>query len=252
MPQPRTMPSGLALVLALLASLLMAGCVADAPEPAPRPVLVVMPGAVGAGTVAFAGEVRPREETVLAFRVGGKLASRQVDVGDVVRRGALLAELEAAAGLDEHLHAALSRLRPQLAAGDYVVVARRAAAAPCRRPCGAAAAAFGARLRQRRRRWQLPISGCRHDGPVAATGRAAVQPGTRSRRTPAPGGTRRPPVPGRRARRWPRPQTRHDSGSITAFVSFGSQTPSASRIHESSLVRFARSRSIDSNGVRNG
>ena len=78
----------------LLAVLLASGCGADAPETPPRPVLVAMPGGADAGTVAFAGEVRAREETVLAFRVGGKLVSRRVDVGDAVGRGALLAALD--------------------------------------------------------------------------------------------------------------------------------------------------------------
>ena len=78
----------------LLAALLVAGCAAEAPEPAPRPVLVARPGAAAGATVPLAGEVRAREETVLAFRVGGQLVSREADVGDVVARGQLLAELD--------------------------------------------------------------------------------------------------------------------------------------------------------------
>ncbi len=63
--------------------------------PPPRPVLVAHPGAVaGSAALAYAGEVRAREETALSFRVGGNLVRRLVDVGDRVRRGQLLAELD--------------------------------------------------------------------------------------------------------------------------------------------------------------
>ena len=92
LPSPRWAPWRL--VLLLPAVLLAAGCRDEAPQAPPRPVLVATPGDATAGTVAFAGEVRAREETVLAFRVGGKLVSRRVDVGDAVGRGALLAELD--------------------------------------------------------------------------------------------------------------------------------------------------------------
>ncbi|MDQ2701704.1 MAG: efflux RND transporter periplasmic adaptor subunit [Pseudomonadota bacterium] len=61
----------------------------------PRPVLVAHPDADPAGaTLAYPGEVRAREEAALSFRVGGKLVRRLVDVGDRVRRGQLLAELD--------------------------------------------------------------------------------------------------------------------------------------------------------------
>ena len=40
------------------------------------------------------GEIRAREESALSFRVGGSLVKRLVDVGDRVRRGQLLAELD--------------------------------------------------------------------------------------------------------------------------------------------------------------
>ena len=80
----------------LLATLLLAACGHDAPAAGDaRPVLVVHPGG-GAGTAftAYAGEIRAREESALAFRVGGNLVRRAVDVGDQVKRGQLLAELD--------------------------------------------------------------------------------------------------------------------------------------------------------------
>jgi multidrug efflux system membrane fusion protein len=67
-------------------------------SPSARPVLVARAGAVsGHGQDhlnAFAGEVRAREEAALSFRVGGKLVRRLVDVGDRVRLGDVLAELD--------------------------------------------------------------------------------------------------------------------------------------------------------------
>lgn len=80
--------------LVVLAAML-AACGGEEAAEVPRPVLVVHPqaGAAG-GTLAFAGEVRAREESTLAFRVGGKLVERKVDVGDRVDRGQLLAEVD--------------------------------------------------------------------------------------------------------------------------------------------------------------
>lgn len=61
------------------------------------PVLVVQPGQVTAqAPVVFAGEVRARQESPLSFRVGGNLVRRHVDAGQRVKRGQLLAELDAA------------------------------------------------------------------------------------------------------------------------------------------------------------
>lgn len=63
-----------------------------------RPVLVARAaeaaGPARAELSAFAGEVRAREETALAFRVGGKVLRRSVDVGDRVRAGDVVAELD--------------------------------------------------------------------------------------------------------------------------------------------------------------
>lgn len=79
----------------LLLMAALAACGAEPPAEAPRPVLVVHPqtGLTAAGP-AFAGEVRAREESTLAFRVGGKLVRRLVDVGDRVSEGRLLATID--------------------------------------------------------------------------------------------------------------------------------------------------------------
>ena len=88
-----TAVGGAALALAL------AGCSGQqaAPQP-PRSVLVAHPeasSAAGPGaTVAYAGDIRAREESTLSFRVPGRLARRLVDTGTVVHRGDLLAELD--------------------------------------------------------------------------------------------------------------------------------------------------------------
>ncbi|MEO6366338.1 MAG: efflux RND transporter periplasmic adaptor subunit [Luteimonas sp.] len=61
-----------------------------------RPVLVLQPGGGAESAVsAYAGEIRAREEATLSFRVGGSVIRRSVDVGEHVKRGQLLAELDA-------------------------------------------------------------------------------------------------------------------------------------------------------------
>lgn len=85
-------------VLGMVLALVACGKPDAAPQP-PRRVLVAHPeavaGATGAGSVvAYAGEVRAREESTLSFRVPGRLARRLVDAGAVVHRGDLLAELD--------------------------------------------------------------------------------------------------------------------------------------------------------------
>jgi len=85
----------LALALTLAA---LAGC--GKPESAPesvRPVQLVQVtlGAM-AETAGFAGEVKPRHETDLAFRIGGKIATRNADMGSRVKKGQVLARLDPA------------------------------------------------------------------------------------------------------------------------------------------------------------
>lgn len=87
-------PFALAMILGLASALAACGG-GDAPAVPVRPVLVVHPGGgAEAAALAFAGEVRAREESTLSFRVAGNLVKRFVDVGDAVRRGDLLAELD--------------------------------------------------------------------------------------------------------------------------------------------------------------
>lgn len=60
-----------------------------------RPVrALVLQSAPAEVTTEFSGELRPRVESRLGFRVGGKIVARQVDVGSVVRRGQPLMRLD--------------------------------------------------------------------------------------------------------------------------------------------------------------
>src|SRR5512139_2459488 len=85
-----------AAIAILLSTMLAAGCAKH--EPAVETVRPVQLARVSAGSAAsmsvFAGEVKPRHETDLAFRIGGKIVERRVDVGANVRKGQLLARLD--------------------------------------------------------------------------------------------------------------------------------------------------------------
>lgn len=83
--------------LAVAASAALVGCSSDAkPVEAARPVLVTLPGGgTAAALTAYAGEIRAREESPLAFLVDGRIVRRNVDVGDHVRKGDVLAVLDA-------------------------------------------------------------------------------------------------------------------------------------------------------------
>ena len=61
-----------------------------------RPVVLAQVVAGGGETAVFAGEVRPRYESELAFRIGGKLVARDVDSGTRVKKGQALARLDPA------------------------------------------------------------------------------------------------------------------------------------------------------------
>lgn len=78
------------------AALILAACSREAPPPEPeRLVKTVVVGEAGAdGGRVYSGEVRARYETLLGFRIGGKIATRLVDAGAVVRAGQPLARLD--------------------------------------------------------------------------------------------------------------------------------------------------------------
>ena len=84
-----------AIVVVLTACALAACAKHEPPVEVVRPVQLVRASTVGAASVAvFAGEVKPRHETDLAFRIGGKVVERSVDVGASVRKGQPLARLD--------------------------------------------------------------------------------------------------------------------------------------------------------------
>lgn len=109
------------LSLALLpATLWLAAC--SPKPPAPEPVravrvMTVAPDATG-GVQEYAGDVRARVESRLGFRVAGKLVARSAEVGQRVRPGQGLAQLDPA-DLQLQQDAAQAALRAAQAAHDF-------------------------------------------------------------------------------------------------------------------------------------
>ncbi|MCE4226153.1 efflux RND transporter periplasmic adaptor subunit [Methylobacterium sp. C25] len=86
------------LVLSLV-GLMLAGCKPSAEEghePAPiRPVLVMVAKRIETDLFGpFAGTVEPRYQSQLGFQIGGRVAARDVTVGDTVKKGQRLATLD--------------------------------------------------------------------------------------------------------------------------------------------------------------
>ncbi|MES2503165.1 MAG: efflux RND transporter periplasmic adaptor subunit [Pseudomonadota bacterium] len=86
-------------------ALLLAGC--DKPPqiaPPPRPALVMVVGNTSAEQgMVLVGEVKSRFESNQGFRISGKIIERKVEVGSLVKKGQVLALLDAA---DSNLTAA--------------------------------------------------------------------------------------------------------------------------------------------------
>lgn len=82
--------------IALLAAMALAGCeeAKDHPPPPPRPVLTLVVTGDSAVPLELAGTVEPRYRTDLSFRVFGRIVGRDVEVGDVVRKGQRVAALD--------------------------------------------------------------------------------------------------------------------------------------------------------------
>jgi RND family efflux transporter MFP subunit len=83
-------------VLPVAAALVLLAC--SKPTPVAEPVRAVKVVTVGLQSmqsdIEFAGEVRARVESRLGFRVGGKLMARPVEVGQRVKAGQVLAQLD--------------------------------------------------------------------------------------------------------------------------------------------------------------
>ena len=92
MPNRTLIPAG----ALLAAALLLSAC--SKPAPPDEPVRAVKVTTVGLADMQsgseFSGEVRPRIESRLGFRVAGKLIRRPVELGQTVKAGQLLAQLD--------------------------------------------------------------------------------------------------------------------------------------------------------------
>jgi RND family efflux transporter MFP subunit len=79
------------------AAAVAAGCKGEAAveEQVVRPVKVAVVAAAPSGrTLTYSGVVRPRIESAIGFRVGGKIVERAVNVGDRVKVGQAIARLD--------------------------------------------------------------------------------------------------------------------------------------------------------------
>ncbi|HEY8047596.1 MAG TPA: efflux RND transporter periplasmic adaptor subunit [Ramlibacter sp.] len=113
------------LSLAAGLALALAGC--SRPDAAPEPIRSVKVMTVGLdafeSTHEFAGDVRPRIESQLGFRVAGKIVRRQAEIGQRVKAGDVLAQLDprdyqlAAEAARAQVNAALTNR--DLAAADF-------------------------------------------------------------------------------------------------------------------------------------
>ncbi|WP_218242936.1 efflux RND transporter periplasmic adaptor subunit [Comamonas fluminis] len=94
----RGRPASALLVLSVVAAAAMLSACSKK-EPLPEPVRAVKLLTVGEGQIEaaqeFAGDVRARVESRLGFRVGGKIIKREVELGQRVKAGQVLARLDA-------------------------------------------------------------------------------------------------------------------------------------------------------------
>ena len=88
-------PTKSSIIMALSSLLLACERPAEPPLP-PRPALVTIVGSSAANSsMVLVGEVKSRYETNLGFRINGKIIERNVEVGSVVKKGQVLARLDA-------------------------------------------------------------------------------------------------------------------------------------------------------------
>ncbi|WP_442768780.1 efflux RND transporter periplasmic adaptor subunit [Acinetobacter bohemicus] len=79
----------------IVCSVTLWGCSKDVAETESIPfVMVTQPNSTHNEQKSYAGDVQARQQTALAFRVGGQIIERYVDVGDQVKVGQVLAKLD--------------------------------------------------------------------------------------------------------------------------------------------------------------
>ncbi len=125
MPTLPFQPSFRTALLTLGAALLLAACTKPAPPAEPvRSVKLLTVGTAGFESgYEFAGEVRARVESRLGFRVAGKIVRRQAELGQRVKAGQVLAQLDAQdyklAADAARAQVAAAQTNRDLAAADY-------------------------------------------------------------------------------------------------------------------------------------
>lgn len=104
----------LSLALPVSLSILLGACGnGESAQPTIRPAMVVQPQPAADAVDTYAGEVRARYEPDLAFRIGGKITRRLVEVGDRVKKDQPLAELD-----PQDVRLQLEATRAQVAAAE--------------------------------------------------------------------------------------------------------------------------------------
>ena len=119
------MMRGLAASIALPLLLAVAGCDKPPPQAAPvRPVLSALVAETTVDPLSLAGSVSARVETPFSFRVLGRLTSRPAQIGDLVKKGQMLATIDplalqlAVRGAEADLASAEAQLANALGVAD--------------------------------------------------------------------------------------------------------------------------------------
>lgn len=111
----------------LLAATALAGCKDETQaEKAPRPIRSVVAHAQVIGeTISQTGEIRPRHETPLGFRIGGELRTR-LETGQVVKAGQVVATIDDVPARNDLLSAQAEVEVAEAGAGQAEQAAQRA------------------------------------------------------------------------------------------------------------------------------
>jgi len=81
--------------LVIVSSVILSACQKEVPRTEEIPyVMVTQPNTNHIDQKSYAGDVQAKQQTALAFRVGGQITERYADVGDRVKVGQVLAKLD--------------------------------------------------------------------------------------------------------------------------------------------------------------